>query len=169
MYKARTFGNDSCPATSFTKGYTDSRQHTFCYGPYATGDLDVNITARLGLCCNCTTTTDPVQAAPVEVVLDDMGCGLPVTGNCWLPCNATYLKDLSRAVGGEVAAFGAVSKSRSTTGALYGIAPKSSTLTRCIARETSGATSRTLVLSPYSTCKLVFGLLALIAFATAYT
>lgn len=87
MYQARSFGNDSCPATRFTKGYTDSRQHTFCYGPYATGEFGVNITTRLGLCCNG--TTNQSQAAPVEVVLDPLRYGLPVTGNCWFSTQHT--------------------------------------------------------------------------------
>lgn len=102
MHQARTFGNDSCPATRFTKGYTDSRQHTFCYAPYATGELGANITTRLGLCCNG--TANQSQAAPIEVVRDPIKYELPVTGDCWFSCNATYLEG-ERAVGGELSAF----------------------------------------------------------------
>ena len=167
MFQARSFGNDSCPATRFTKGYTDSRQHTFCYGPFATGELGVNITTRLGLCCNG--TTNQSQAAPVEVVLDPLGYGLPVTGNCWFSCNATYLEG-SRAVGGELAAFSDLERCLEKPidngqAVLNGSEVVNPYHIRCTARETSDATG-TLV-PPYSNCKLGLGLLALIAFAMA--
>jgi len=169
MHKARSFGNASCPATRYTKGYTDNRQHTFCYGPYATGELGANITSRLGLCCNG--TTDPSMVAPLEVVVDPLGYRLPSTGNCWFSCNATYLEG-PRALGGELAAFSdlerclekPIDNGQTVWNGSEVVNPYH---IMCVARETSDAIS-TLGLRR-SSSKLGFALLALVVFAMAST
>lgn len=169
MHEARNFGNDSCPATHFTKGYTDSRQHTFCYGPYATGELGANISSRLGLCCNG--TDNQSQAAPVEVVLDPLSYQLPETGNCWFKCNATYLEG-ERAHGGELVAFSELEHcvQRSIEGYdpryLNGSEGFNPYHIFCTPRQISDGTRN---LAQHHTSKLGLGLLALITFAIVST